>query len=468
MKLLLSVCTCLVLAGCSALSVGQTTAKVSGEAFYMERMAVPPDARLDVVLEDISRADAPAEKIASVSIQEAGQPPYPFTIEYDPEQIDPRHTYRLAARLYDGEKLLFRTDEVHQVITRGFPSEATLRMRRVARDSTPSSMEQLPATFMGSFPATYTDTLPCEDCLRSVVHLNLLPAGAYVLREAYQGSDSAPSFDIGRYLLSSDGKQLTLHGGREAPRAFERIGHNELRISLVDTKGQRIEAGPEDSLIRQTDFMPLEPQLLLGGEYRYMAGAGRFKECLTGLDMPVASEGDNRALEEAYLAAQQEPGDAMKVSLEGRLVERMPVEGDKPVRTLIPERFIGVSPDSSCPPVIQRAAFKNTYWRLTLLGSEGVQRVDNQREPHLVFNQNGRVSGADGCNNLTGTYTRDNASLRFSQLVTTRKACMEGMQQAHAFLDTLTTITSYQVVGEHLEMRDASGQLQLRFESVVF
>lgn len=466
MKLLLSAWVFMLLAACSSLPVGQEKAKVSGEAFYMERMAVPPDARLDVVLEDISRADAPAEKIASVSIQEVGQPPYPFTIEYDPEQIDPRHTYRLAARLYDGEKLLFRTDEVHQVITRGFPSEATLRMRRVVNDSTPSSTEDLPATFIGSFPATYTDTLPCEDCLRMDVHLNFLPGGAYILSEAYQGSDAEASFDIGRYLLSSDGRQLTLHGGREAPRRFERIDQDELRIFLLDRKGQRIEAGPEESLIRQADFMPLEPQLLLGGEYRYMAGAGRFKECLTGLDMPVASEGDNRALEEAYLAAQQEPGDAMKVSLEGRLVERMPVEGDEPVRTLVPERFIGVWPDQSCPPLTQRVAFKNTYWRLTLLGSEGVQREDNQREPHLVFNQDGRVSGADGCNNLTGAYTRDDASLTFSQLATTRKACVEGMRQAQTFLDTMATITSYQVIGNHLEMRDASGQLQLRFESV--
>ena len=468
MRLLVSVWALLMLTACSALPSGQEVANVSGEALYLERMAVPPDSRLEVVLEDISLADAPAEKIASVTIEAVGQPPYPFMIEYNPDQIDPRHSYRLAARLYDGDTLLFRTDEIHQVITRGFPSEATLRLRRVSGDQAKASpsMERLPATFKGSVPATVTDTLPCEACLRTDLQLNLLPDGVYLLKETYQQEDAEASFDIGRYLLSSDGRQITLHGGREAPRRFERLSQDELRVFLLDRNGQHIDAGPEESLTRQPAYMPMEPQLLLGGEYRYMAGAGRFRECLTGLEMPVATEGDNRALEEAYLAAQNQPGETMKVSLEGHLVERMPVEGTQPVRTLVVKRFVGVWPDQSCPPLIQQPAFKNTYWRLTLLNSEGVQRVDNQREPHLVFNEDGRVSGSDGCNNLSGAYSRNDASLTFSQLVTTRKACMEGMQQAQEFLQTLSTITSYQVIGKHLEMRDASGQLKLRFERV--
>jgi len=328
-------------------------------------------------------------------------------------------------------------------------------------------MGRLPATFKGSVTATFTDTLPCEDCLRADLELNLLPGGAYLLKETYQRDEAEASYDIGRYLLSSDGKQITLHGGREAPRRFERRSHDELRVFLLDSNGQPINAGPEESLTKQLAYMPMEPQLLLGGEYRYMAGAGRFRECLTGLDMPVAAEEDNHALEEAYQAAQNEPGKAMKVSLEGKLVERMPVEGTEPLLTLVPERFVRVHPDQSCPPLIQRPAFRNTYWRLTLMNSEGVQRVDNQREPRLVFHKDGRVSGSDGCNTLNGAYSRSEASLTVSQLVTTRKACMAGLQQAQEFLQTLVTITSYQVIGKHLEMRDASGQLKLRFGSAL-
>jgi len=456
MKVLLSIFTVLVLAGCASLTPDSGTARVTGEAIYLERIAVPPDVRLEVTLEDISLADAPAERIAEVTIREAGQPPYPFTIEYDEEQIDPRHTYRLAARLYDGENLLFATDEIHQVITRGFPSEATLRLRPVRSDDARGKASRLPATFSG--------TLPCADCPGIDMHLNLLPDGAYMLREAYQGKDAGPFFDIGRYLHSSDGREIILHGGKEAPKRFERIGTEELR--LLDMDGQRIESELNYSLSRLPTFEALEPRLLLGGQYRYMAGAGRFRECLTGLEMPVATEADNRALEEAYLAASGEPGEEMRVSLEGQLAQRMPMEGPDPVLTLVPERFIGVWPDLSCPSPIQLATLQNTYWRLTSLGSEGVQRAQNQREPHLVFHEGGRVAGSDGCNALTGSYKTEGSKVMFTQLATTRKACLEGMEQAEEFRDTLDSITDYRIVGNHLEMRDNTGHFRLRFERV--
>jgi len=445
-----------MLAGCASLTSDPGTAKVTGEAIYLERIAVPPDVRLEVKLEDISVADAPAERIGEVTIREAGQPPYPFTIEYDEAQIDPRHTYRLAARLYDGENLLFATDEVHQVITRGFPSEATLRLRPVRSDDARGKVSRLPATFSG--------TLPCADCPGIDLHLNLLPDGVYMLSETYQGKDAGPFFDIGRYLHSSDGRELILHGGKEAPKRFERIGTEELR--LLDMNGQRIESELNYSLSRLPTFEQLEPRLLLAGQYRYMAGAGRFRECLTGLEMPVATEADNRALQEAYLAAGGEPGEEMRVSLEGTLAQRMPMEGPGPVRTLVPERFIGVSPGLSCPPGIQLATLENTYWRLTLLNSEGVQRAQSQREPHLVFHEDGRVAGSDGCNALTGSYKTEDSKLMFSQLASTLKACLEGMEQADEFRETLDSITDYRIVGNHLEMRDNTGHLRLRFESV--
>ncbi|TVQ46683.1 MAG: hypothetical protein EA371_09550, partial [Gammaproteobacteria bacterium] len=88
--------------------------EISGQAFYIERIAAPANARVEVVLEDISRAGAAAVRIAKLTIEDAGQPPYPFTIQYDPADINPRHSYRVAARLYQGDELLFISDQIHQ------------------------------------------------------------------------------------------------------------------------------------------------------------------------------------------------------------------------------------------------------------------------------------------------------------------------------------------------------------------
>lgn len=446
--------TLLMMTGCAAKDSQTDMAEVSGNAFYVERIAAPPNARLEVVLQDISQPGRGAERLGKMVVESAGQPPYAFRIQYDPAQIDPRHTYSVAARLYDGDKLIFVTDQVHQVITRGFPSTATLRMRRVG------SARAHP---LGELPATFTGTLPCASCPGIDYHLNLLDDGVYFLRQAYQDRAGSPSDDIGRYLLSSDGDQLTLYGGREAPLRLAVSAPDTLR--LLDRDGGHIESELNYNLERQPAFQPLEPRLLLMGMYRYVAGAGRFQECLTGLELPVATEADNRALEEAYLAARDEPGEALRVSLDGQIVSRMPMEGPGPVLTLVPERFIDVSPELTCPPPVKLADLKNTYWRAVFLDDDHVQRAPDQREPHLVFHEGNRLAGSDGCNRISGAYERKGASIQLSRVATTRMACAEGMEQASRFLKALEEVSRYSIIGRHMEMLDESGTLRLRLEA---
>jgi len=99
---------------------------VSGTALYLERIAAPPKARFVAVLEDISRADAPAEQLGRVVRESAGNPPYSFEIAYDPGAIDPSHTYAVRASLYSsGGELLFTTDTVAPVLTREPPRPAS-------------------------------------------------------------------------------------------------------------------------------------------------------------------------------------------------------------------------------------------------------------------------------------------------------------------------------------------------------
>ena len=84
-----------------------------------ERIALPPDASLEVKLVDISKQDVPAETIAEQKITNPGQVPIPFELWYDPDKIDPRMTYAVQARIEQGGKLLFISTRVFPVITRG-------------------------------------------------------------------------------------------------------------------------------------------------------------------------------------------------------------------------------------------------------------------------------------------------------------------------------------------------------------
>jgi uncharacterized lipoprotein YbaY len=120
----------LLLSICTATSAGPT-ATVRGEATYRERLAVPPGAQLEVVLQDVSRADAPAQAIGSVTLSDIGQPPYRFEIPYLPEHIVASHRYSVRARLTHQGQLLFTTDRTYPVITAGNPTEVQLLLKRV-------------------------------------------------------------------------------------------------------------------------------------------------------------------------------------------------------------------------------------------------------------------------------------------------------------------------------------------------
>jgi putative lipoprotein len=104
----------------------QAVARIEGQVLYRERMMLPPGCRVEVQLQDISRADAMATVLESVTIEAQGGPPYPFAIEYDPARIDPRMRYALRATITSGDRLLFTNTEYIDPFT-GNPVEVLVR-----------------------------------------------------------------------------------------------------------------------------------------------------------------------------------------------------------------------------------------------------------------------------------------------------------------------------------------------------
>lgn len=87
---------------------------LTGTAFYMQRIALPPDARLTVRISDVSLVDAPAPEIAKTEMATEGrQVPIPFSLSYDPARIDPRGRYSVSARITDGTGRLIWTTDTH-------------------------------------------------------------------------------------------------------------------------------------------------------------------------------------------------------------------------------------------------------------------------------------------------------------------------------------------------------------------
>lgn len=146
----------LFLSGASAFA--QQSLALDGTATYRERIALPPDATFEATLEDVSRADAPASVLGQARIEQPGNPPFHFTIQYEPTQIQPSHVYAVRARITSGGHLLFITDQRYQVLTQGHGSEiGMMMMRRVSRSS------EKPTEGSPSLRDTYWKLVQIED-----------------------------------------------------------------------------------------------------------------------------------------------------------------------------------------------------------------------------------------------------------------------------------------------------------------
>jgi len=437
-------------------------AQLKGTATYRERIALTPDAVFEVMLEDVSKADAPAVVVGSVRIDKPGQVPIRFEIPFDPARIDQSRSYSMRARIMVGQQLIFTTDQAYPVLTRGHGNEVQLLLRMVAASKPASKPAQ--ATPLGTLPASFIGELPCADCAGIRYHLNLFPDRAFFSRMTYLGrGDDANFDDIGSWVTSSDRSTIILKGGRDAPGMFRIKDENTLR--MLDVEGRDIESPLNYDLRRTKNVEPLEPRLAMRGMYRYFADAGLFTECLTRRKWPVAQEKDNAALESAYAKARLTPGEELLVNVEGQVAMRPKMEGQGAQPTLVIERFSGVWPGEACGTRFSSVPLENTYWKLTHLGGKAVT-VTAKREPYFVLeNKTKRIAGFGGCNRFTGIYQKNGDRLTFGKMAMTFMACPEEMETERDFIGVLERVRSWKSLGNHLELIDGSGTLLARLEA---
>ncbi len=82
------------------------TGLVTGTVAYRERMALPPDAVVQVQLSDVSLQDVPAQVLADTTLSPGGrQVPLPFELRFDPAKIEPRRRYAVRATIRSEGKL---------------------------------------------------------------------------------------------------------------------------------------------------------------------------------------------------------------------------------------------------------------------------------------------------------------------------------------------------------------------------
>lgn len=112
---------------------------------------------------------------------------------------------------------------------------------------------------------------------------------------------------------------------------------------------------------------------------------------------------------------------------------------------------------------------QNRTWIATQIGNTEIKTAPTARNiPSLQFDSASlRVSGADGCNRIMGSYQALGDTLTLSQMAGTKMACLDNGNINQAFNTALNKVTHYQVYAKTLKLLDNHGNLLIQFETAV-
>ena len=382
---------------------------VSGNASYLQRIAMPPDAVLTVQVQDVSRADVAATVLAE-SREAFGrrQVPLAYSVSVPRSAINPRMRYTVRATISVDGQTQFATTRDYPVLTRRAPNQVNLLLAavpEVAHPAGPSASMPAPAPTPAyspapapapaassafALPATFAGVLPCAGCRGIAYTVTMQADGSYRLRRTYLGTTVEPvkpMAEAGRWTADHQGKLIALMSSTATPSFFRLTAEGALR--QLDDKGQALKSSANHDLRRTAKIDPVN---------------------------------------EAAAAT--------------------------------------VNESSAAHPAT--AALRDTYWKLVELGGQPVAMLPGQeREVRITLaSQDQRLMGFSGCNALGGSYALNATALKFDQLASSMRLCEPALNTLERqVLDALIATTGQRIDGQRLSLLGGA-QVLARFEAV--
>lgn len=99
--------------------------RVTGTVTSRQRIALSPDAVIEVKLVDVSRAQGVTIAERTIGV-EGRQLPIQFELSYDPNRIQQRRRYVIQARILEGGQPRFIQANIYPVLTEGYPNTVNI------------------------------------------------------------------------------------------------------------------------------------------------------------------------------------------------------------------------------------------------------------------------------------------------------------------------------------------------------
>lgn len=182
--------------------------------------------------------------------------------------------------------------------------------------STPGLIAQSPSAPPISVPSTFSGTTPCADCPAIHESLTFFPGGLYLDRLVYVGRNTTAEF-LGHWAFSDDASLLNLLSGTAAG-SYAILDADHIR--KFPPAGSNIPTRYLPTFSRAgTPTIPTAA-FPIHGQYVSNGADSTLTQCDTGISLPVSSEGEAAALNQAYSSANLKPPASLLVTVKGRIV----------------------------------------------------------------------------------------------------------------------------------------------------
>lgn len=492
------------LSACQPKTTAGPDALLSGEVFYRERLALPPNAVVVVSL--LERRQSQEETISELRIPLGSGPdqikgiPVPFRLVAKCANLPADASYALSAAIFVDNQRWFASPEPLDVVLR--PGEQHLRLLtvRTVDDSTNvnATLPRMDAT--ASTPPQPGISVYAANAAqrgrKGAATLYLKPDQVYELHQESATATGSPNVSTGRWYRLSGG-DVQLSGGSG-------------NFTLLRRQDANLYAVAHKQLFQPVQRpLPQSPRDL-NGVARLVGDELLFQDCASG---QIFSLVGGNGVESVRLACQgkvREPETALPMRLRVRPAPAPEVTNAKAVTAakvtpdaaqdampdttaassharLLVDDLLGLDSTTNCLPmndafanapagVVQvpladqaNRALVGQRWKALYIAGKPVEVFDNLPEPHLSFRSvgatRGMLSGSDGCNSLSGEYGLSDSELRFSGLAATMRLCHEGEAQSRAFNQALARTSGWRLAGKVLELLDRDGVVAV-FEGV--
>ena len=109
---------------------------------------------------------------------------------------------------------------------------------------------------------------------------------------------------------------------------------------------------------------------------------------------------------------------------------------------------------------------EGTFWQAVVVGDRQVS-LFGVPGPYLVFERTGRILGSNGCDRLAGDFDVNQDVVRFARMESTHTMCVGGHDIQRRFDRALTDARRLVLVGNQLELFDASNRPLVIFHAAL-